>query len=61
MSEKKCRCLLWVNGTIERLPDQLPIKTRVWDIGQKKVRDWEAVGMVFVTVKEAWERFIEDD
>ena len=60
MSEKRCHCPLRVNGTIDGKLIRQSLKTRVWDIGQKKVRDWEAAGIVFLTVKEAWERFVED-
>jgi len=49
-----------VNGTIDGKLIRQSLKTRVWDVGQKKVREWEAAGMVFVTVKEVWERFVED-
>ena len=44
MSEKRCHCPLWVNGTIGGKLIRQSLKTRVWDVGQKKVREWEAAG-----------------
>src|SRR5215471_9748833 len=44
MSEKRCHCPLWVVGTIDGKPLRQSLKTRVWEVGQRKVRDWEAAG-----------------
>ena len=60
MSEKRCHCALWVVGTIDGKPLRQSLKTRVWEVGQRKVRDWEAAGMVTVSVGEALERFLDD-
>jgi len=60
MSEKRCHCPLWMVGTIDGKPLRQSLKTRVWEVGQRKVRDWEAAGMVTVSVGEALERFLDD-
>ena len=44
MSEKRCHCPLCVNGTIDGKLIRQSLKTMVWDVGQKKVREWEAAG-----------------
>jgi len=44
MSEKRCHCPLWVNGTIDGKLIRLSLKTSQTLVGQKKVREWEAAG-----------------
>lgn len=64
-SYRRCRCMIWVDGTVGGAEIRKFLHTRDWQKAQDIVRQWEADGQRVeevqpITVKEACDKFIAD-
>jgi integrase/recombinase XerD len=64
-SYRRCRCVIWVDGTLAGLEIRKSLHTRDWQKAQDIVRQWEAEGRRVeeaqpTTVKEACGKFMAD-
>lgn len=62
-SYRRCRCPLWVQGTLAGEVVRKSLDLSNWDSAQRLIRDWEASGKVggqIVSVVDAVDKFIKE-
>jgi integrase/recombinase XerD len=64
-SYRRCRCMIWVDGTLGGVEIRKSMRTRDWQKAQDTVREWEAEGQRVeeaqpITVKEGCDKFMAD-
>jgi hypothetical protein len=64
-SYRRCRCMIWADGTVGVMEIRKFLHTRNWQKAQDIVRQWEVDGQRLeeaqpITVKEACEKFMAD-
>jgi len=64
-SYRRCRCMIWVDGSVGGVEIRKSLHKRDWQKAQDIVREWEAEGQRVeeaqpITVKEGCEKFIAD-
>ena len=64
-SYRRCRCVIWVDGTVGDVDIRKSLHTRDWQKAQDIVRQWEAEGQRVeetppITLKEACDKFMAD-
>lgn len=66
---RNCECPVWVDGFLGDREIRESLRTRNWQVAQRKVRDWEvedkkteepAPEPTPVSISEAWEQFLND-
>jgi hypothetical protein len=66
-SYRRCRCVIWVDGTVGGVEIHKSLRTRDWQKAQEIVRDWEVEGQQVVdkknqpiTIEQARKDFLAD-
>src|ERR1035441_7556635 len=64
-SYRRCRCVIWADGSVGGVEIRKSLHTRDWQKAQDIVREWEAEGQQVkeaqpITVKEACDKFMAD-
>jgi integrase/recombinase XerD len=64
-SYRRCRCVIWVDGSVGGVEVRKSLQTRDWQKAQDFVREWEAEGQRVeetpsITIKEACDKFMAD-
>lgn len=60
---RRCRCPLWVQGTLAGEKVRRSLDLTNWEAGQRLIREWEARGAIggqVVKVEDAVDRFFDD-
>src|SRR6267142_169117 len=62
---RRCRCVIWVDGSVGGVEIRKSLQTRDWQKAQDIVRQWEAEGQRAeeappITIKEACDKFMAD-
>src|SRR5437867_3932881 len=63
---RRCKCPIWVAGTLAGEPVKRSLDLTAWEAAQDKVRLWESRGRIEddsdarITLREAVQKFIED-
>jgi integrase len=64
---RRCRCPIWVDGFIRGKGVRESLRTRSWELGQEKVRQWDVEAKKpdeatenHLTIEDAFEKYVAD-